>query len=86
MTRTEAIAQISTTIEQLNDEQLAGIAAFTQSLVGPSVYSTLPDSEKQAIDDAIARLDRGEGIPGPQVFADLRSRIAAARAKGTPGT
>lgn len=84
MTRTEAITQITSTIERLNDDQLAGIAAFTQSLAGPSVYSTLPASEKQAIDDAIARLDRGEGIPGPQVFADLRSRIAAARASTTP--
>lgn len=79
MTRTEAIAQITSTIQQLGDEQLVGLSAFAQRLAGPSVYSTLPDSEKQAIDDAMARLDRGEGIPGPKVFADLRSRIATAK-------
>ena len=79
MTRTETIAEITRTIQQLGDEQLVGIAAFTQRLAGPSVYSTLPDSEKQAIDDALARLDRGEGIPGPRVFADLRNRITTAK-------
>lgn len=79
MTRIEAIAQITTTIQQLDDEQLIGMAAFAKRLAGPSVYSTLPDSEKQAIDDAMARLDRGEGIPGPQAFADLRNRIATTK-------
>ena len=63
-----------------------GIAEFAQSLAGPSVYSSLPEAEKQAIDDAIARLDRGEGIAGPRVFADLRSRITRAHAKVSTGT
>ena len=84
MNRTQAIAQIAGTIDQLDDEQLAGLAEFTRWLVGPSVYSSLPESEKQAIEEAIARLDRGEGLPGPQVFSDLRNRIASARAKGKP--
>jgi len=34
------------------------------------------------IDEAIAELDRGEGIPGEQVFAELDSLIASRRRPG----
>lgn len=81
MTRSEAIAQIAANAEQLNDEQLEGLAAFTAALVGPSVYSTLSQAEKAALDAALDRLDRGEGIPGEEVFARIDSRIAAAKAR-----
>lgn len=84
MNRTEAIAQIAGAIDQLDDEQLSGLAELTRGLVGPSVYSTLPESEKRAIEEAVARLDRGEGISGPQVFSDLRQRIASARTRRQP--
>jgi hypothetical protein len=47
--------------------------------VEPSVYSTLSPDEKAAIDPALDRLDRGEGIPGEDVFARLDARIAAAK-------
>jgi hypothetical protein len=79
MTRSEAIAQIAANAEKLNDEQLEGLAAFTSALVEPSVYSTLSPDEKAAIDPALDRLDRGEGIPGEDVFARLDARIAAAK-------
>jgi hypothetical protein len=81
MTRSEAIAQIAANAEKLNDDQLEGLAAFTTALVRPSVYSTLSPAEKTALDAALDRLDRGEGIPGEEVFARLDARIAAAKAR-----
>lgn len=81
MTRAEAIAQIAANAEQLSDQQLEGLAALTAALVGPNVYSTLPDAEKAALEAALDRLDRGEGIPGEEVFARIDSRIAAAKAR-----
>jgi RNA polymerase-interacting CarD/CdnL/TRCF family regulator len=80
MSRTETLARIAANAEKLNDEQLEGLAAFTTSLVQPSVYSTLSATEKAALDAALDRLDRGEGIPGEEVFARLDARIAAAKA------
>jgi predicted transcriptional regulator len=81
MTRSEAIAQIAANAEQLNDEQLEGLAALTAALVGPSVHSKLSAVEKAALDAALDRLDRGEGIPGEEVFARIDARIAAAKAR-----
>jgi predicted transcriptional regulator len=81
MTRSEAIAQIAADAEKLNDEQLEGLAALTAALVRPSVYSTLSETEKAALDSALDRLDRGEGLPGEEVFARLDARIAAAKAR-----
>lgn len=81
MTRSEAIAQIAAAAEKLNDEQLEGLAAFTAALAQPSVYSTLSAAEKATLDATLDRLDRGEGIPGEEVFARLDARIAAAKAR-----
>jgi len=81
MTRTEAIAQIAANAEKLNDDQLDGLVAFTSTLVQPSVYSTLSPTDKVALDAALDRLDRGDGIPGEEVFARLDARIAAAKAR-----
>ena len=81
MTRSEAIAQIAANAEKLNDEQLEGLAAFTTALVRPNMYSTLSPAEKARSTHALDRLDRGEGIPGEEVFARLDMRIAAAKAR-----
>jgi hypothetical protein len=80
MTRSEAIAQIAANAEKLNDEQLAGLAAFTATLVRHSIYSTLPPEEKALLGAALDRLDRGEGMPGEDVFHRLNARIASAKA------
>ena len=81
MSRAEALARIAANAEKLNDEQLEGLAALTSDLVRSTVYSTLSPAEKAAIDAALDRLDRGEGIPGEEVFARLDARIAAAKAR-----
>lgn len=36
---------------------------------------------RKAIDEGAAQLDRGEGIPGEQVFEDLRKRSQELRSK-----
>jgi hypothetical protein len=81
MTRSETLAQIAANAEKLSDEQLEGLVAFTTALVQPSVYSALSPADKASIDAALDRLDRGEGIPGEEVFARLDARIAAAKAR-----
>jgi hypothetical protein len=81
VTRSEAISQIAANAEKLNDDQLEGLAAFTTALVRPTAYSTLPPEEKVMIDAALDRLDRGEGIPGEEVFSRLDERIATVKAR-----
>jgi predicted transcriptional regulator len=81
MTRAETIAQIAANAEKLDNEQLEGLAALTKALLGPSVFSTLSSADRAAVDAALDRLDRGEGIPGEEVFARLDARIAAAKAR-----
>jgi len=81
MTRAEAIAQIAANAEKLDDEQLEGLAALTEALLAPSVFSTLSPADRAALDAALDRLDRGGGIPGEEVFARLDARIAAAKTR-----
>ena len=81
MTRAETIAQIAANAEKLDDEQLEGLVALTEALPGPSVFSTLSPADRAALEAALDRLDRGEGIPGEEVFARLDARIAAAKTR-----
>jgi antitoxin ParD1/3/4 len=41
---------------------------------------------RKAIDEGAAQLDRGEGIPGEQVFDDLRKRSQELRSKAQMGS
>ncbi len=81
MTRTQAIDLIKAKLDQLPDERVETLADITKAWTEPTVYSTLTDMEKAEIDAALDELDRGEGIPGEQVFTELRQRIATAKAK-----
>jgi hypothetical protein len=76
----EAIARITTACQQLDDAQLADIEEYATSMLGPSVYSTLSESDRLAIDAAIAELDRGEKVSGPEFMAELKAGISAAKA------
>lgn len=79
MTRTQAIDLIKAKLDTLPDDRLELLAEVASAMDRPTVYSTLSDADKAGIDDALDELDRGEGIPGEQVFGELRQRIAAAK-------
>jgi hypothetical protein len=75
MTRTQAIAQINATLEQLPDERLAMLAeAWTR----PTAYATLSDADKAEIDAALDELDRGEGDAWEDAKAELDAKLKAA--------
>ena len=61
MARTETIAEINATLERLPDDRLNDLAALATAWTHPTVYSTLDDAERNAIDHAVDALDRGEG-------------------------
>jgi hypothetical protein len=46
---------------------------------GEGEDDTLTAEEAQGIEEAIASMDRGEGIPAAQVFAELRARRSTHR-------
>jgi hypothetical protein len=61
MPRTETIARINAALERLPDDRLEDLASLAAAWTRPTVYSTLSDADKRAIDDALDALDRGEG-------------------------
>ena len=79
MTRTQAIDLIKAKLDTLPDDRIEVLAEVAIATDRPTVYSTLTDAEKPDIDAALDELDRGEGIPGAQVFSELRRRVAAAK-------
>ena len=80
MSKIESIARITAACEQLDDAQVAEIEQLASSMLCPTVYSRLPESERRKIDEAIERLDRGERVSGPEFMAKMKAGIAAARA------
>lgn len=80
MTRAETISEITPTAEQLTDERLEVLAELARAWQRPTVFSTLTDADTAGVDAALDQLDRGEGIAGDRVFAELRQRIATAKA------
>ena len=80
MSKMEAIARITAVCEKLDAAQVAEIEQFAADMLGPTVYSTLPESERRKIDEAIAELDRGEKISGPEFMAELKAGITASKA------
>ena len=79
MTRTQAIDLIRAKLDTLPDDRIEALAEVASAWDKPTVYSTLSDADKADIDAAVDELDRGEGIPGEQVFGAMRQRIAAAK-------
>ena len=79
MTRTQAIEQIRAKLDTLPDDRIEMLADVLSAWGKPTVYSTLNDAGKADVDAALDELDRGEGIPGEQVFSEMHRRIAAAK-------
>lgn len=79
MTRTQAIDLIRAKLDTLPDDRIEVLAEVASAWDKPTVYSTLSEADKAELDAAVDELDRGEGIPGGQVFGELRQRIAAAK-------
>lgn len=79
MTKQHTIERIAQSIDRLDAVGLEQVADFIEHLAGDTVYSSLPEAEIRVIDDAIESLDRGDRVPGEQVFRALRARINAAQ-------
>lgn len=73
MTRAEAIDLIQAKLIAMPDERVEALAELAEAWSKPTVYSTLPDAEKAAIDAALDRLDRGEGLS----WIDVKARLDA---------
>ena len=80
MTRAEAIDLIQAKLIAMPDERVEALAELAEAWSKPTVYSTLPDAEKAAIDAALDRLDRGEGVPWIEVKARLDAMLKDAGA------
>jgi hypothetical protein len=80
MTRHEKLASIKSRLEGLSDAQLDAVVDLTDSFNGPTVLSSLSKAEIAAIDAALDRLDRGEGIPLEEVRSRLDAKLRAAGA------
>lgn len=80
MTRTEAIDLIKAKLDELPAERVEMLAEMAKAWSEPTVYSTLSDAEKAEIDDALDRLDRGEGVPWEDVKTRLDAKLKPAGA------
>lgn len=78
MNRAEAIATVESAIDNLSDERLEMLADVVRSWSGNTVFSSLPERERQALDEAFQSLDRGEGVLLDTVDASLEARLKAA--------
>lgn len=75
------IDQIAPFIEAMSEDTFENfLSAAAQAVREDTVYSTLSADEKAKIDDALDRLDRGEGISYSQVKARLDAKLKAAGA------
>ena len=68
-------------IEALSEDAFEEFLAAASHAAGTgSVYDTLSAAERGQIDEAIALLDRGEGVPYETVKARLDAKLKAAGA------
>ena len=79
MNRTQAIDLIVAKLDTLPDDRIEVLAEVVITWNKSTVYSTLSDAGKADIDAGLDELDRGEGIPGEQMFSEMRQRISAAK-------
>jgi hypothetical protein len=80
MPRNETIEKINATLERLPDDRLDDLAALAAAWTRPTVYSTLSDADRNAIEAALEALDRGEGEAWETVKDRLDARLKSAGA------
>lgn len=80
MRRNETIAHINATLAELPEDRLDDLAEIAAAWTRPTVYSSLSDTDKAAIDAALDALDRGEGVAWETVKAELDATLKAAGA------
>ena len=67
--------QIVEKIIQSNDDSLLNEIKLLVGLSENDFWTTLPEDVKQAVSNAKAELDRGEGIPHDDVMLDIKKRF-----------
>lgn len=67
--------QIVEKIIQSNDDNLLNEIKSLLGLSESDFWGELPIEVKQAINQAKGELDRGEGIPHPQVMSEIKNRF-----------
>ena len=77
MTRAQAISTVEAELPSLSDERIELLAAVVKAWSNPTVWSTLSPGERAKVDEALASLDRGEGIQLEDVEAELNALLAA---------
>lgn len=76
MNRIERIAPL---LEALSDETFEDfLAAAAHAAATSTIYATLSETEKAEIDEAIASLDKGEGIAYETFKANRDAKLKAA--------
>ena len=77
MTRRETITAIQAKLDRLPDDRLLALADVLRSWSQPT---TLSRADRDALDDSVDSLDRGEGIDLDAVDAWLEVKLNAAGA------
>ena len=77
MTRTEQLERIQAALPTLSDDRIAAVREMIDYWAGPAIFDGLSDAHKARIDQALDRLDAGQGIPAEQVFASIADRLKA---------
>jgi hypothetical protein len=78
MDRDQIEQRLTYIITTLPDERVFVLNEMVKSWEQPTVFSTLPPEEVQKLDDAIASMDRGEGIPWEEFRKNMKDAIASA--------
>lgn len=62
-------------IDSINDgKTLKAIYSFVTKKNDVDFWDELSDEQKEAVEESIAELDRGEGIPHEQVMREIREK------------
>lgn len=75
MSTTELKYSLFKVIDSINDSKaLKDIYAFVTKKVDIDFWDELSDEQKAEIEESIAELDKGEGIPHEQVMKEIKAK------------